>query len=46
MGGSFASYTDALLNLRSTWNSLFDNAGKGVMKIDYLFLIAFIQGLT
>jgi len=45
MDGSFASYSDALLNLRRTWNSLFDKEGTGVIKIDDLFLIAFVQGL-
>ena len=45
MDGSFASYSDALLNLRRTWNSLFDKDGTGAIKIDDLFLIAFVQGL-
>jgi hypothetical protein len=45
MEGSFASYSDTILNLRRTWNSLFDKAGKGVIKIDDLFLIAFVQGI-
>ena len=45
MDGSFASYSDALLNLRRIWNSLFDKDKTGAIKIDDLFLIAFVQGL-